>query len=177
MKYLLHIKQWGITFGGKSCTLNMEAYTDSDFGAFLDARCTVTGGVVMLAKGVVSWHSRMQEMATSGTSEAEYIALSEAVKEVIFLRQVQDFMELSMMIGAVDVFDDNEGAIKLAMNKHASRRIKNIDGKHHLVRDACDVGKVRVFHVRTEGQHATLFTKVHQAAGHAEVSQACQNSP
>ena len=80
------------------------------------------------------------------------VALSEeAVKGVLFLRQVQDFMVSSMRIGAVNVFEDNEGAIKLAVNKHAaSRRTKHIDVKHHLVRDACDAGKVRVVYVGME---------------------------
>ena len=66
----------------------MKAHTDSGFGACLDTRRSVSGAVVMSAKRVVSWHSRMQEVAVSGTSEVEYIALSEAAKKVIFLRQV-----------------------------------------------------------------------------------------
>ena len=44
-----------------------------------------------------------------------------------------------MKIGAINVFKDIEGAIKLAVNKHASRRTKYIDVKHHLVSDACDL--------------------------------------
>ena len=64
------------------------------------------------------------------------------------LRQVQEFMEPSMRVGAVNVFGDNEGAIKLATNKHASRRTKHIDVKHHLVRDASDARNVRVAYVR-----------------------------
>ena len=83
---------WGITYGGQGCGLNMEAYTDSDFGACLDTRHSVSGAVVMLAKGAANWHSRMQAVTASSTSEAEYVALSEAVKEVIFLRQVQEFV-------------------------------------------------------------------------------------
>ena len=82
-------------------------------------------------------------MTTSGTSEAGYIALSQAVEEVLFLKQVQNFMEPSIRIGAVKVFEDSEGAIKLAVNKDFSRRTKHIDVKRHLVRDACDAGKVR----------------------------------
>ena len=97
----------------------------------------------MLAKGAIGWHSRMMKNVTaSGTSEAEYVALAEVVKEVIFSRQVRDFMEPSMRVGAVNVFEDNEGAIKLATNKHASGRTKHIDVKHHLVRDASDARKV-----------------------------------
>ena len=101
----------------------------------------------------------MQAVTASGDSEAEYVALSEAVKEVRFLRQVQDFMEPSMRIGAVNVFEGNKGAIKLAVNIYASRRTKHIDVNHHRVRDACDAGKIRVVYVRTEDQHADLFTK------------------
>ena len=43
-------------------------------------------------KRAISWHSRMQEVTASGTSEAECVALSEVVKEALFLRQVQEFM-------------------------------------------------------------------------------------
>ena len=98
-------------------------------------------------------------MTALGTSEAEYVALSEVVKEILFLRQAQEFMESSIKVGAVNLFEDNEGAIKLATNKHASRRTKHIDVKHHLVRDASDARKVRVAHVTSEDQHADLLTK------------------
>ena len=57
------------------------------------------------------------------------------------------------------MFEDNEGAIKLAANKHASRETKHIDVKHHLVRDASDARKVRVAYVSSEDQHADLLTK------------------
>ena len=110
--------------------------------ACLDTRRSVSGAVLMLAKGAISWHSRMQGVTASGTSEAEYIALSEVVKEVLFLRQVQEFMEPLMRVGAVNMFEYNEGAIKLATNKHASRRTKHIDVKHHLVRDASDARRL-----------------------------------
>ena len=73
--------------------------------------------------------------------------------------QVQDFMKPPMRIGAVDVFENNEEAIKLATNKHASRRSNHIDVKHHVVRNACDAGKVRLVYVRTEDQRADLFAK------------------
>ena len=159
LQYLFHTKVWGITYGGQGCGLCMEAYTDSDFGVCLDTRRSVSGSVLMLAKGAISCHSRMQEVTASGTSEAEYVALSEVVKEVLFSRQVQEFMEPSMSVSAVNVFEDNEGAIKLATNKHASRRTKHIDVKHHLVRDASEARKVRIAYVRSGDQHADLRTK------------------
>ena len=159
LRYLLHMKEWGITYGGQGCGLCMEVYMDLNFGACLDTRRSVWGAVLMLAKGAISWQSKMQEVTASGTSEAEYVALSEVVKEVIFLRQVQEFMEPSMRVGAMNVFEDNEGGIKLVANKHASCRTRHIDVKHQLVRDASDTRKVRVAYVRSDDQHADLLTK------------------
>ena len=99
----------------------------------------------------------MQAVTGSGTSEAEYVALSEAAKEVLFLRQVQGSMEPSMRTGEVNVFEDNEGAIKLAV---ASRRTKHKDVEHNLVRDACDAGKVREVYVSTKDVLAGTMVEV-----------------
>ena len=66
-------------------------------------------------------------------------------------------MRTSMRVGAVNAFEDNEVTIKLATNKHASRRTKHIDMKHLLVRDASDARKIRVAYVRSEDQHADLL--------------------
>ena len=141
--------------------------------AWKHIRTRISGAVLMLAKEAISWHSRMQEVTASGTSEAEYVALSEVVKKVLFLRQVQAFMEPSMRFGAVNVFEDNEGAIKLATNKHASRRTKHIDVKHHRVRDAPGARKVRVAYVRSRSARGFA----HKAARHGKVLQAREVYP
>ena len=63
----------------------------------LGNRRLALGPVVTLARGAFSWLSRVQAVASSGISEAGYIALSEAVEKVLVLRQeVQNFVELSM---------------------------------------------------------------------------------
>ena len=72
-------------------------------------------------------------------------------------------MEPSLRIGEDNVFDDSEGVIKLSVNRHASRRTKPTDVKHQLVKDVCNAGKIGVVHVRTEDQHADLFTKQQHA--------------
>ena len=130
MQYLPQTKELRIAYDGQGSGLNLEAYTDTDSGTCLDTRRSVSGTVVMLEKRALKLHSRMQAMTASGTSEVEYVALAEAVKEVILLRWVQDFMEPSMRIAAINVFEDNEGAIKLAVNRQCSRKTKHIDVKH-----------------------------------------------
>ena len=78
---------------------------------------------------------------SAATSRARYVNLSEAVKEILYLRQVQDFKK----------------SWKRILN--TSHWTKHIDVKHHLVRDMYDTGKVRVVCDRTGYQHADAFTK------------------
>ena len=68
MHYLFLTKKWRFTYyGGQGYRFNMEAYTDSDFGACLDSRRSSSGTVViLLAKGAISWLSRMQAVTASG---------------------------------------------------------------------------------------------------------------
>ena len=87
-----------------------------------------------------------------------------------FFRQVHEFLEQSMRVGAVNVFENHQGTIKLATNNHACRRTKHIDVKHHLTRDACDAVKVKVAYIRSEDHHANLLTKpLHIIYKHAKV--------
>ena len=79
------------------------------------------------------------------------------MKEVLFLRQVQAFIMPSLESNPVDIVEDNQGATKMANNRHPSKR--HIDIKHHLIRDAVDEGKVRVTYVNTENQRADMLTK------------------
>ena len=63
-------------------------------------------GAVLLAGGAMSWNSRAQATAAKGTSEAEYVALSEIVKEVLFMRQVPTFIMPAVQSGPVDIGED-----------------------------------------------------------------------
>ena len=81
-------------------------------------------------------------------SEAEYVAMSEIVKEVLFLRQVQAFIMPAIESNPVNIVEDNQGATKMTNNRHSSKRAGHIDVKNHLIRDAVDEGKVRVTYVK-----------------------------
>ena len=141
LQYVLRTVDLGITFCGKDNGIEMLAYADSDHATCPDTRRLVSGGAVLLGGAAISWYSRTQEITASGTSESEYVALAEIVKEVLFLRQVQAFIMQTMQSHPITIKKDNEGAIKMANNKFRSRRTRHIDIKHHVVRDAVDPGR------------------------------------
>ena len=57
-----------------------------------------------------------QKCVTLSTAEAEYVAITDVLKEVLFLRQVWRFMLPEMVMPCIPVFEDNEGAIQIAKN-------------------------------------------------------------
>ena len=105
----------------------MSAYVDSDHATCPDSRRSVSGGAVMLQGGRISWFSRAQGLTASASSESEYVALAEIVNETKFLRQVQAFIMPSLKSCTISIIEDNQGPIKMANNKHSSRRTYHID--------------------------------------------------
>ena len=72
--------------GGKECT----DYVDSDYIADLDKRRSTTEYVFTLSQVPVSWRYTLQSTVALSTVEAEYMALTEVVKEAIWLQDLMD---------------------------------------------------------------------------------------
>ena len=137
----------------------LSAWMDADHVTCPDTRRSVSGGLVTLRGGAISWFSRARRVTATATPESEYVALVEIVNELHFLRLVKAFMVPPIDYN-VRVHEDNEGAIKMTENSFHSRRTRHIDVKHHnMVRDALDGGIIRVEYVKTGEQHADVLTK------------------
>ena len=114
----------------------------------------------MCAGACVCWFSRTQECVTLSTSEAEYVALGDAVKELLFLRQVWRFMIPCKGMPCFPVFEDNQGALLLSKNPVSNSNSKHIDVRHHFLRELVRQGDIIVNHVPSEYQHADIMTKI-----------------
>ena len=101
---------------------------------------------------------RAQRITATATSKLEYVALAEIVNELRFLRQVKAF-RIPPIDYNIRVHEDNEDATKMAENRFSSRQRRHIDVKHHMVRDAVDVGIIRVEYIKSGEQHADVLTK------------------
>lgn len=97
-------------------------------------------------------------MAT-GTCEAEYMALSLAVKELIWLYMLLRSMGINVRRPCV-VYEDNSAALKIANNVTAMKRTKHIDVWHHFLREHVNQGTIRILTVSTKEQLADVMTKV-----------------
>ena len=98
----------------------------------------MSGDGVLLAGGAISWFSRTQHCVSLSTTESEYVALSDVTREVVFLRGLVDFLMPGQQRGVMTVFEDNDGAVKLASNPICTNRTKHIDVRRHFVRENMD---------------------------------------
>jgi ribosomal protein L24 len=139
-------------------TWSIKGYSDSDYCADKETRRSITGFIVYLMGVPISWKSKGQRGVVLSTTEAEYVAISETVREIKFILQVMESMELTIEY-PVTVHVDNVGAIFLANNRTTSERTKHVDIRHHFVREHIEDGVVKIVFVRSKHNDADLFTK------------------
>ena len=95
-------------------TYNLRV-SHSDFQSDVDDRKSISGFVFICNGGAVSWKSSNQSITTDSTTEAEYVAVSDAAKEAVWIRKfVSELGVVPSIESAVPLFCDNNGAIALA---------------------------------------------------------------
>jgi hypothetical protein len=105
------------------------------------------------------------EIALSST-EAEYIAMSQAMREVLpMMALMQEAAEVGVLPAAevpkvhCKVFEDNSGAIEIARLPKMRPRTKHLNIKYHHFRDQVARGRITIQFVPTEDQIADMLTK------------------
>ena len=122
---------------------------------------STTGYVAMLNNGAIAWRSKRQVTVALSTTEAEYMALAEATKELKWMRQLLEDLgqgpgkELDPTV----LHTDNQGAISLAKNPVSHAKSKHIDIRHHFVRDAVMDKIIWLQYVPTNEMTADSLTK------------------
>ena len=115
------------------------AYTDSNWENDLNDRRSISSFAVTRGSAPISWRSRKQPTVSLSSCKAEYIALAEAVKEILYLRSLCLALAIKQSSSTV-LFCENQGA--LALTKETSKqhqRTKYIDVKYHFIREQRDI--------------------------------------
>lgn len=106
----------------------------------------------------VSWSSRKQGIVATSTTEAEFYAIAEAAKEMMWLRQLLLDMNVSAPL-PLHISSDNQSAIKMLENEKFSHRTKHIDVQYHFLKDMIRNKSIVLSYVPTETNAADLLTK------------------
>ena len=160
LMYVRFTSSLGITYQrGTARGVDLEVYVDSDFASKTRDRRSVTGYVVMCAGACVSFSSKTQRSVALSSSEAEYVAMSEGLKDAIYMRFIWSFLFPDRDVGCTVVYEDNMGAQHLANNPATTPNSKHIDIRYHFIRERMGRGEFKVAHVSSAPQHADFLTK------------------
>ena len=111
-----------------------------------------------MSGGAISWLSKKQPSVALSTTEAEYIALSVATQEAVWLRRMLDDLQAKPKDPTV-LMEDNSGAIAIAKIPVSHARTKHIDVQYHNVREAVQDSMINLTYCPTEEITVDLLTK------------------
>ncbi|KAL0285430.1 UNVERIFIED_CONTAM: Retrovirus-related Pol polyprotein from transposon TNT 1-94 [Sesamum radiatum] len=167
LKYLRRTKDMFLIYDGGE--LILEGYSDASFQSDEDDAKSQSGFVFKLNAGVVAWKSSKQDTTADSTTEAEYIATSEAAKEAVWMKNyIQELGVVPSIAEPVIIFCDNNGAIAQAKEMRSHHRSKHILRRYHLLREMVGRGDVRMDRVTSAKNMADPLTKPVSLIAHAQ---------
>ena len=111
-----------------------------------------------LGNSLISWSSSQQSVVALSTVEAEYIAMSHALKEILYLRNLLNELKIKQYNPTI-LYCDNQGAIALAHNPTHHKLTKHIDIRYHRVRNEIENNNIIIKYINTNINPADIMTK------------------
>nr|GEU92943.1 hypothetical protein [Tanacetum cinerariifolium] len=159
LKYLKGTSDVDLVYGrdqGKH--VNVDGFVDAYYAKDPDKGRSIIGYVFLVHGYVVRWKATLQYIVALSTTEAEYMALTEAVKENIWLKGL--LIELEVNLRSVVVNYDNQSAIHLSRNAMFHERTKHINVRYHFIKEIVKSKDIKVAKIGTHDNTADAFTKV-----------------
>ena len=142
----------------------LVGYTDSDFTGDRADRKSQGGHIFKVYGAPISWLLRKQGLVAFSTTEAEYIACSNATREAEWLAQLHKDVTSETVVPTI--YCDSNGALKTIYSGVSSPKTKHIDIWYHISRDRQEYGIVNFTNISTDDNLADIMTKALGPAKH-----------
>jgi hypothetical protein len=155
-RYLKGTADHGLLF--KHGPPELVCYSDADWGGDQENRRSTSGMATLFASSLICFKAQQQPVVALSTTEAEYIAASIAVKDLIWTRRFLGELKVNLKPEPM-LLCDNQSAIRLIRNPEFHQRSKHIDIRYHFIRNSFESGLFELEYIQTDQQLADLFTK------------------
>lgn len=129
----------------RKSNLTLKGFSDADLGGDFDIKKSSTDYIFTLEGTTMSWKSKLQHRVVLLTTKVEYIAISEAAKEMIWLKNFLN--ELGKEQDNVSMFSDSQSAISFAKNSVFHSRCKHIQLRYHFIRELINDGDLSLLKI------------------------------
>jgi len=135
--------------------------SESDWAGCLDSRHSTGAYIFLAGQSPVSWSSKEQATVALSSTEAEYMALTPATKEAIWLYfLLSEILDRQYQkLPSITILADNQGCIALAHNPEYHACTKHIDIQYHFIREKVEGGEVSLEYTPTGVMVADCLTK------------------
>ncbi|KAL3509739.1 hypothetical protein ACH5RR_029140 [Cinchona calisaya] len=158
LKYLRRTKDLFLIYGGQE--LKICGYRDASFQSEKDDSKSQSGYAFTLNGGTASWKSSKQYTTVDSTTEAKYIAISEAATKAVCIRKfVAEPRMFPSISGPIILYCDNNGVIAQAKEPKSHERSNTCYGTTILIREIIDRNQVKIEKIPTYDNIADPFTK------------------
>uniref|UniRef100_A0A5S6Q3I8 Reverse transcriptase Ty1/copia-type domain-containing protein n=1 Tax=Trichuris muris TaxID=70415 RepID=A0A5S6Q3I8_TRIMR len=157
MRYLAATKYMTLRLSSAG-GIDLQCYVDADWAGDKADRKSTTGFVFQLGKNTVAWSSRKQSVVALSSTEAEYLAVSHACRELLWLRQLLKDLGIAVKDPTI-IHEDNQACIKMVNSERYGARTKHVDVCHHHVRDLRAQGTIKLQYCPSDKMRADILTK------------------
>ncbi|GFY25045.1 retrovirus-related Pol polyprotein from transposon TNT 1-94 [Trichonephila clavipes] len=140
-------------------SLKLRCYSHSDFATNRNNRVSMGGFITFIAETPISSRTFKQKSVSLSTMEAEYVSLTEAAKEFIWLKNVIDNKSLNLELSENVMFCDNQAAISFSKSPVENYRTQHIDVRYHFLRNLIYDKVFKIKYIGTKNNLAEIFTK------------------
>ena len=159
LRYIKATLHYKITYGGDNFKdLKPTGWVDADYGGDVDSRKSCAGYVFIQAGGPTAWSAQYQPTVALSTMEAEYMAVSQAAKQILWMYSEMEEVRYTQEKPGI-LYNDNSGAVALTKNTKHNLHVKHIDIRHHFIKECVENGEISVRHVPSANNLTDLFTK------------------
>lgn len=156
LRYISCTDNWGIRFKGEKSS-GLVAYSDADYANEMSTRKSTTGYYISFSGCPIIYRTQKQPIVALSSTEAEFIALVETVKELIPIKRILE--ELGFKLDAIPVRVDNQSSIKIAENGVGRQRTKHIDVRAKWITNEIEKKTIALSHITGNENPADIFTK------------------
>ncbi len=124
----------------------------------MNDRKSTSGYLFQMSGGALTWKSKKQDCVALSTAEAEYVALSSAAQESVWLNKWSAELGCSLKEPTL-IYEDNQSTISMCKNPQFHGRAKHIDIRHHFVRELVTQRNIELQYCPSQDMVADMLTK------------------